>query len=131
MGSHLLIRGVLIICTIHCNLYLYSKGVYMTKIYSTRDGLPSNTVYAAQQDNLGYIWFGTSRGLSRFDGNEFVNFGINDGAPVPHHGAMRSPPAVTHDHGCARGYRHAYTIRKRHSLQSGRLHFSHTGKPAS
>ncbi|MAE84671.1 MAG: hypothetical protein CMB80_18170 [Flammeovirgaceae bacterium] len=81
MGSHLLIRGVLIICTIHCNLYLYSKGVYMTKIYSTRDGLPSNTVYAAQQDNLGYIWFGTSRGLSRFDGNEFVNFGINDGAP--------------------------------------------------
>lgn len=49
--------------------------------YTVRDGLPSNAVYCAVQDNRGFIWFGTGAGLSRFDGVEFKNFTINDGLP--------------------------------------------------
>jgi len=49
--------------------------------YSKRDGLPSNVVYDVAQDNLGFIWFGTDHGLSRFDGNEFINYAIAEGAP--------------------------------------------------
>ncbi len=49
--------------------------------YTTKDGLPSNTVYCAVRDNQGFIWFGTDAGLSRFDGSEFKNFGLQEGLP--------------------------------------------------
>ena len=47
--------------------------------YTVSDGLPSNTIYAIEQDSLGYIWLGTNKGLSRFDGTEFVNYSPKDG----------------------------------------------------
>ena len=49
--------------------------------YTVKDGLPSNTVYAVEQDDFGFIWFGTDSGLSRFDGYEFINYSIEDGLP--------------------------------------------------
>lgn len=42
--------------------------------FGTQDGLPSNEVYFVHQDTLGYLWFGTDRGLSRFDGYKFVTY---------------------------------------------------------
>ena len=47
--------------------------------YTVEDGLPSNTIYAIEQDSLGYIWLGTNKGLSRFDGSEFINYSEEDG----------------------------------------------------
>jgi ligand-binding sensor domain-containing protein len=47
--------------------------------FSTREGLPSNTVYATMQDQDGYIWMATEFGVSRFDGYEFQNFDQEDG----------------------------------------------------
>jgi signal transduction histidine kinase/ligand-binding sensor domain-containing protein len=41
---------------------------------SSRDGLPNNWIYSIHQDQLGYMWFGTKNGLSRYDGSEFINF---------------------------------------------------------
>ena len=38
------------------------------------DGLPNNQVQCIFQDRKGWMWFGTSQGLSRFDGYQFVNF---------------------------------------------------------
>ncbi len=38
------------------------------------DGLPSNTIYDIVQDEKGYMWFGTSNGLVRFDGKEIKEF---------------------------------------------------------
>ncbi|HEY0976735.1 MAG TPA: two-component regulator propeller domain-containing protein [Flavobacteriales bacterium] len=49
--------------------------------FTTEEGLPSNTVYAAVQDDQGYIWFATDAGVSRFDGKTFVNYGTEDGLP--------------------------------------------------
>ncbi len=43
------------------------------------DGLPSSKVYCVLQDHLGYIWFGTEAGISRFDGYEFKNYTLKDG----------------------------------------------------
>ncbi|MFM2392611.1 MAG: hypothetical protein RLZZ546_588, partial [Bacteroidota bacterium] len=48
-------------------------------LYSTKHGLPSNEVYVAYQDRQGFIWVGTDRGVSRFDGYSFKNFAIEDG----------------------------------------------------
>ncbi len=38
------------------------------------DGLPNNRVQCIYQDKKGWMWIGTSQGLSRFDGYSFVNF---------------------------------------------------------
>ncbi len=43
-------------------------------IFQQEDGLPNNRVHSICQDKRGWMWFGTSQGLSRFDGYSFVNF---------------------------------------------------------
>ena len=45
-----------------------------SKRLSASDGLLSNTIRAMVQDNTGYIWIGTTAGLTRYDGYSFVNF---------------------------------------------------------
>ncbi len=45
------------------------------------EGLPSSEVYDVYQDKLGYIWFATDKGLSRYNGYEFENFTTKDGLP--------------------------------------------------
>ncbi len=42
--------------------------------FSQADGLPNNQIQCIFQDKKGWIWLGTSQGLSRFDGYRFVNF---------------------------------------------------------
>lgn len=42
--------------------------------FSIEDGLPNNHIQCVFQDSKGWIWLGTSHGLSRFDGYRFVNF---------------------------------------------------------
>jgi signal transduction histidine kinase/ligand-binding sensor domain-containing protein/DNA-binding response OmpR family regulator len=42
--------------------------------YTQADGLPNNQIQCIYQDRNGWIWLGTSQGLSRFDGYRFVNF---------------------------------------------------------
>jgi ligand-binding sensor domain-containing protein len=47
--------------------------------YDVSDGLAHSQVKAIHQDRKGYIWFGTSEGLSRFDGYRFTNYSERDG----------------------------------------------------
>ena len=42
--------------------------------FSVKNGLPSNNVQAIIQDEDGFIWLATAKGLSRFDSAEFINF---------------------------------------------------------
>ncbi|MBO9613370.1 MAG: histidine kinase [Dyadobacter sp.] len=42
--------------------------------FTDEDGLPQNSVYAIAQDELGYMWLSTQRGLARFDGKNFKIF---------------------------------------------------------
>ncbi len=42
--------------------------------FSIDNGLSQSTVYCAVQDFQGYLWFGTSDGLNRFDGHQFTVF---------------------------------------------------------
>jgi hypothetical protein len=48
---------------------------------TTKEGLPSNKVYCAEQDAAGFIWFGTDNGLVRYNGLEFKTFTVRDGLP--------------------------------------------------
>ena len=49
--------------------------------YDVEHGLAGSTVYCVQQDSVGYLWFGTAAGLSRFDGTTFHTFTTADGLP--------------------------------------------------
>ena len=41
---------------------------------TTDNGLADNNVRNIYQDTLGFLWFSTLNGLSRYDGNEIINF---------------------------------------------------------
>ena len=47
---------------------------YAFRLWQTQDGLPENTVQAIAQTPDGFLWVGTTGGLSRFDGNGFDKF---------------------------------------------------------
>src|ERR1043166_10140515 len=49
--------------------------------YDIKDGLSGLTAYCIAQDKDGFLWIGTETGLSRFDGNHFQNFTVNEGLP--------------------------------------------------
>ena len=48
---------------------------YPLRAYTTSDGLAQSAVGCIFQDSRGYMWFGTWGGVSRYDGEEFRNFG--------------------------------------------------------
>lgn len=58
----------------------FSEGVFCLKptgeilTYKNSNGLVDNSVWASLTDSKGNIWFGTSKGISKFDGKKFMNF---------------------------------------------------------
>lgn len=59
---------------------------YGHDIWTTREGLPQNSVRAIAQTADDYLWLGTQAGLSRFDGVKFTNFTTDN------------TPELTNDH---------------------------------
>lgn len=51
------------------------------KIYYTEDGLASSQVWSIIEDKHGYIWFGCSSGISKFNGFKFVTYRLKEGLP--------------------------------------------------
>jgi ligand-binding sensor domain-containing protein/signal transduction histidine kinase len=49
--------------------------------YSPADGLPHYVVNRIVRDGRGFMWFCTRDGLARFDGREFVTWGVDEGLP--------------------------------------------------
>lgn len=49
--------------------------------FTANDGLPSNYVYRAIEDDRGFLWVATDAGIARFDGKHFQVFTIKDGLP--------------------------------------------------
>ena len=51
------------------------------RFYTVLDGLTQSNVVDIEQDQAGYLWFTTARGLNRYDGKEFDQYTIADGLP--------------------------------------------------
>ena len=49
--------------------------------YTTKDGLPSNSVYRTVLDKYGYLWIATENGLAKFDGRTFKIYTTAQGLP--------------------------------------------------
>ncbi len=54
---------------------------YNVKSYTVEEGLAQSQVRDICQDQQGYLWIGTSSGLSRYNGIEFENYFVDDGLP--------------------------------------------------
>ena len=52
------------------------------RTYTTADGLASLKVDHIAEDRDGYLWFATSAGVSRFDGEAFRTSTPHDGLPA-------------------------------------------------
>jgi hypothetical protein len=46
-----------------------------------KDGLAGNIVYSIAQDKQGVYWFGTNKGLSRYDGTQWQSWNVHSGLP--------------------------------------------------
>ena len=60
--------------------YSFSQTT-QTIFYTTKDGLPSNSVYRTILDNHGFLWIATENGLAKFDGKNFKSYTTAQGLP--------------------------------------------------
>lgn len=67
------------VCVLGCSLALASD--LPVRVYSTADGLRSNSVNRITVNSRGFLWLSTSDGAARFDGYQFLNFSVGDGLP--------------------------------------------------
>ncbi len=70
--------AVSILCTLpvellHTQEIYYSNGLPFQKI-TLEDGLPINGANEIVQDSIGFLWFGTFNGLTRYDGKNFKHY---------------------------------------------------------
>jgi|WetSurMetagenome_2_1015567.scaffolds.fasta_scaffold00171_23 ligand-binding sensor domain-containing protein/serine phosphatase RsbU (regulator of sigma subunit) len=71
----------LLLSTLSCLVLfsaLTSGQSYRFRNYGSESKIPDKFVYTIVQDNNGYLWVGTGRGLSRFDGFDFYNISFPD-----------------------------------------------------
>ena len=57
----------------------HTAELKIEKIFTQVDGLASNTVLTIFEDSHGTMWFGTTDGITRYDGENFQTFTTEDG----------------------------------------------------
>ena len=69
------------LCFIFTGVLAYPDSEsYKAKYFTTEKGLAQDYVQNIIQDDRGFLWLGTNKGLSRFDGMQFANFFPKDTA---------------------------------------------------
>ena len=65
----------------YSGLYSFDKQTETFKVYSVKDGLPSDVVYGILEDKNQKLWLSTNAGISKFDPEIgiFINYSISDG----------------------------------------------------
>ena len=72
--------GFVTFCVLNWAICLaYPAALQIEKTITQADGLASNTVLTIFEDSRGTIWFGTSNGVTRYDGENFQTFTTEDG----------------------------------------------------
>ncbi|MBK6985444.1 MAG: hypothetical protein IPH32_12145 [Bacteroidetes bacterium] len=66
-------KYLLILITLIQIYCLNAQVSYNYKLYTTEDGLISNTCYKLFQDSKGYLWIANGNGVSKFNGKSFDN----------------------------------------------------------
>ena len=71
------------IATQEKGLCKYNKQSDVFTTFTTKDGLPSNTIYSIVESNDGHLWISTNNGLSSLDIDDytFTNYSVSEGLP--------------------------------------------------
>jgi signal transduction histidine kinase/ligand-binding sensor domain-containing protein/CheY-like chemotaxis protein len=72
-------NGSVLIGTNGSGLIHFDAATKKVITYSAANGLPSDVVVSMQKDTDGNLWIATHKGLSKFSGNNFVNYDFHDG----------------------------------------------------
>ncbi len=72
-------NGAIWISTYEDGLIAHKNGAF--KQFTSSDGLADNTVLSTVEDDYGNIWIATYGGVSKFDGEKFVNYTVQEGLP--------------------------------------------------
>ncbi len=82
MVEHSKYPGILWIGTMSRGLIKFNmnSGI-IESIYTINNGLPDNVIYGIIEDNNGFLWLSTNKGLAKFDieKNKFFNYDVEDG----------------------------------------------------
>jgi len=76
MGNHKFIFAILF--TIYCNLFAQHSSFVN---YNVESGLPFETIFTCLEDQQGYMWFASSHGVARYDGQNWMYLTSEDGLP--------------------------------------------------
>lgn len=68
----------LILINFFLTVHAVENIAFQFRCYNIENGLSSNYVSTLLQDNKGFIWIGTDRGLDRYDGTRFISFQKKD-----------------------------------------------------
>ncbi|MCY7345802.1 MAG: hypothetical protein LH614_06225, partial [Pyrinomonadaceae bacterium] len=71
-------RGILALCLIFGIVGAARAEQFPIKTFTSADGLASSALLNIFRDRLGFLWFSTRDGISRFDGREFTNFRLGN-----------------------------------------------------
>lgn len=74
------IRPILLLICCCCAVLLHAQTTQVIR-YTTREGLPSNSIYRTIIDKKGFLWVASESGLSRYDGRTFRNYFTTEGLP--------------------------------------------------
>lgn len=70
----------LLLISLFCSLFVHGQDKPFA-LFTEDDGLADNDVRDIIKDKEGYLWIGTSNGLSKYDGQKFTNFQVQQGMP--------------------------------------------------
>ena len=87
ISHQILFYILLLLFSFQTSISSYAQSELSFDIFTIEDGLPNNQIHCIYQDNKGWIWIGTSQGLSKFDGYKFTNYvpSPNDSASLNGH----------------------------------------------
>lgn len=71
--KHFVIFLLFLSYSIHCCHAFFDRDMH---VLNMQNGLADNTVLSIYKDRDGFMWFGTTNGLSRYDGRNIKNFTI-------------------------------------------------------
>jgi len=63
----------LLVCALMCAFSGFSQKVWQEEIIKFYDGLPSDIIIKTLNDDKGFLYVSTQKGLSRYDGYRFIN----------------------------------------------------------
>jgi ligand-binding sensor domain-containing protein/two-component sensor histidine kinase len=75
--SNIFIKYLIALSVLIPELLFSTEQDYSFRQYGIEDGLSQSTVFASLQDKIGFMWFGTSSGLNKYDGYNFTAY-LND-----------------------------------------------------